>query len=318
MKKSKVVSFLKDYKSLPILILFIIMAVTLTNGKSLSAANIQNLMTQVSIQGIVGLGMTFALLCAEFDLAVGSIYTCSGILFAQCLQVMGFFPALLITLLLGVVLGFCDGFVVNKMKIPAFVGTLGTSYIYKGMAKIMSDGQPISVSNNKVVIALSNANILGFSVFPYIFFSVTVICVYVLKRTRFGRNIYATGGNYEVAKNSGINVDFYKIMSFVICGVSSALAGVLLAVRLQSATPIAGDDLNLVVIGAVIIGGTRTDGGIGSAQKSLIGLLIFGVLINTMDVLGIAGYYQQVVRGIMTVAVIGGTSYVTYRKTSSL
>lgn len=303
-------------KSLYFLLLTIILSAAITKGKTLSITNLQNLMLQVSIQGIVGIGMTFSLLCGEFDLAVGSVYTISGIIFAECLQKVPFFWAVVITFFVGALLGLVDGLVVNKMGINSFIATLATSYVFKGIANIICQGQPVGVGNSDIVVAISKMRIFGFTIYPFVFLGCLIIAILVLSKTSFGRNIYATGGNYEVSKNTGIKVDFYKIMSFVIVCLSAAIAGMLLTTRLQSATPIAGDDLNLVVIGAVIIGGTSTEGGIGSAQESFIGLLIFGIIINTMNVLGIAGYYQQVARGILTVAIIGITSFSNYRNTS--
>lgn len=318
MKNRKLVRFLKNYKSLAILVLLVIAAAIATGGSTLTAANLQNLMLQVSIQGIVGFGMTYTLLCAEFDLSVGATLTLCGIVFAKLCNALGFLPAFLIALLVGIVIGIMNGVIVSKMGLSSFIGTLGSSYIIKGVGQIISKGQPTSVSGNELVVALSRMKIAGFQIFPYVFILVGLICTYHLRATRFGRNIYATGGNYEVAKNSGINVDFYKIMSFVIVCISAAFAGILTTIRLQSATAIAGDNLNLVVISSIIIGGTSTVGGVGSIPLSCIGLLIVGVLINALSVMGISGYYQQVVQGLLTVIVIGSASYANYRKVSSV
>ncbi len=318
MNKKKILRFIKDYKSLAVLIVIVIAAAILTQGKSMTPANLQNLMLQVSIQGIVGFGMTYSLLCGEFDLSVGATLTLCGIIFAKLTNAMGFFPALVITLAVGVVIGLFNGILVSKMGLSSFIGTLGSSYIIKGIGQIISQGQPTSVSGNDLAVALSRWKLGGFSVFPFIFILVGLVCAYHLKYTRFGRNIYATGGNYEVAKNSGINVDFYKIMSFVIVCVTAAFAGALTTIRLQSATAIAGDNLNLVVISSIIIGGTSTTGGVGNIPMSFIGLLVVGVLVNTLSVMGISGYWQQVVQGLLTVIVIGSASYANYRKTSSV
>lgn len=318
MNRSKTLRFLKDYKSLPILLVIVVIAAVLTGGKSLETGNLQNLMLQVSIQGIVGFGMTYSLLCGEFDLSVGASLTTCGIVFAKICNLWGFFPALLVTLALGAVFGLFNGFLINKLGLSSFIGTLGSSYIIKGIGQMISQGQPTSVSNNATAVMLSNLRIGGFAIFPFIFILVGLICTYHLKFTRFGRNIYATGGNFEVAKNSGIKVNFYKMMSFVIVAVSAALAGVLTTVRLQSATAIAGDNLNLQVIGAVIIGGTSTTGGVGNIPMSFLGLLTMGVLINTLSVMGISGYWQQVIQGLMMVVVIGSSSFANYRKTSSV
>lgn len=318
MERTKTKRFLKNYKSLVILLIIVILAFIASGGRSLSATNLQNLMLQVSIQGIVGFGMTFTLLCGEFDLSVGSVLTLCGIVFAKSVGIMPFALAVLITLVIGILLGLINGLLVSKMGLSSFIGTLGTSYVFKGIAELLSSGKPTSVSANATVAAISKFKIAGFAIFPYLFLIAGLICAYVLTYTRFGRNIYASGGNYEVARNSGIKVDFYKIMSFVIVCAMSAIAGILLTIRLQSATPIAGESLNLLVISSIIIGGTSTTGGVGNIQMSFIGLLIVGVLTNTLDLLGVSGYYQQVVQGLLTVIVIGTASYTNYRNVSSV
>ena len=240
MNKTKTIRFLKTYKSLMILAAIIILAFVLSGGRSLAPANLQNLMLQISIQGIVGFGMTFTLLCGEFDLSVGSVLTLCGIVFAKCVGVMSFPLAVLIALLTGAALGLVNGVLVSRMGLSSFIGTLGSSYVFKGIAELISNGKPTSVSANEFVVAISRFKIAGFAIFPYLFLLTGLICAYILMYTRFGRNIYATGGNYEVAKNTGINVNFYKIMSFVIVCTLAAAAGILLTIRLQSATPIAG------------------------------------------------------------------------------
>ena len=318
MNKNKALRLIKNYKSLPILLVIVIIAALLTSGKSLEKGNLQNLMLQVSIQGVVGFGMTYSLLCGEFDLAVGAVLTTCGIIFAKLCLLWGFVPALIATVVVGAAMGLFDGILVNKLGLPSFIATLGSSYIIKGIGQVISQGQPTSLGSNATVVALSNLRIGGFAIFPFIFIVVGLICAYHLRYTRFGRNIYATGGNYEVAKNSGIKVDFYKIMSFIIVCTSAAFAGVLTTIRLQSATAIAGDNLNLTVIGAVIIGGTSTAGGVGNIPMSFLGLLTMGVLTNTLSVMGISGYWQQVVQGLIMVIVIGSSSFANYRKTSSV
>ncbi len=318
MNKTKARRFLKTYKSLMILAAIVILAFVLSGGRSLTAANLQNLMLQVSIQGIVGFGMTFTLLCGEFDLSVGSVLTLCGIVFAKCVGVMHFPFAVLAALFTGVLLGLINGILVSGMGLSSFIGTLGSSYVFKGIAELISNGKPTSVSGSEFAVAVSRFKIAGFAVFPYLFLLTGLICAYILMYTRFGRNIYATGGNYEVAKNTGIRVKFYKMMSFVIVCTLAAAAGILLTIRLQSATPIAGENLNLLVISSIIIGGTSTTGGVGNIQMSLIGLFIVGVLTNTLDLLGVSGYYQQVVQGLLTVTVIGTASYTNYRNTSAV
>ena len=314
--KDRIVLFFKRYKSVAILlVLLLLMAVV--NPMFFRAANIRNVFLKVSIQGIIGFGMTFALIAGEFDMSVCSILTLSGIIFASLLQTMGFLPAMLITLLCGVVMGLINGTLVARLKLSSFIATLGAQYVYKAIALIISQGNPIRITD-PIAVAIGELRIGKSTIFPFLFILAGVIAAYVLNKTRLGRNIYATGGNTEVAANSGINTKFYKSIAFVIVCAASALAGILMSIRLQSATTIAGDDISLTVVSSVIIGGTSPAGGVGGALESFIGLLIIAIVTANLDLLGISGYYQQVVQGLLTVIIIGATSYSNYRKTNSV
>ena len=316
MNSSTALGFVKEQKSLVILVIVVIFA-SCASSMFLTVDNMQNLFLQISIQGIISFGMTFTLIAGEFDMSVGSNLTLCGILFAQMLSYTSLWLAIIVVLLVAALLGLINGFLVAKLGVCSFIGTLGTMYAYKGLALIISQGQPVPARTEEV-IQISNMQVGGLSIFPIIFIIVGVISAYVLMKTQFGRNIYAVGGNAEVANNSGISVVFYKTMSFVIVGVSAGLAGILLTMRLQSATPIAGDSLNLIVISSIIIGGTSPAGGVGSILKSFIGLMIIGVLTNLLSLIGLSGYYQQVIQGAMTVAIIGATSFANYRKVSAI
>lgn len=316
MNSSKALGFVKEQKSFVILVIVIIFAAC-ASSMFFTIDNLQNLFLQISIQGIISFGMTFTLIAGEFDMSVGSNLTLCGILFAQMLSYMSFGLAIVVVLLFAAALGLINGILVAKLGVCSFIGTLGTMYAYKGLALMLSQGQPVPARTEEV-LQVSNMQIGGFSIFPVIFIIVGLISAYVLTRTQFGRNIYAVGGNAEVANNSGISVVFYKTMSFVIVGVTAGLAGILLTMRLQSATPIAGDSLNLIVISSIIIGGTSPAGGVGSIPKSFIGLMIIGVLTNLLSLIGLSGYYQQVIQGAMTVAIIGATSFANYRKVSAI
>lgn len=314
--KDKIISFFKRYKSVAILLILLLL-MAIVNPMFFKASNIRNVFLKVSIQGIIGFGMTFALIAGEFDMSVGAILTLSGIIFAALLPTVGFFPALLITLCCGVVMGLINGTMIARLKLSSFIATLGAQYVYKAIALIISQGKPIRIEDS-IAIAISELRIGKSTIFPFLFILAGVITFYVLNRTRLGRNIYATGGNTEVAANSGINTKFYKTIAFVIVCTASALAGILMSIRLQSATTIAGDDTSLTVVSSVIIGGTSPAGGVGGAFESFIGLLIIAIVTANLDLLGISGYYQQVVQGLLTVLIIGATSYSNYRKTSSV
>lgn len=311
-----VFSFFKRYKALAILtVLLIFMA--FVKPLFFRPAYLRDVLLKVSIQGVIGFGMTFALVAGEFDMSVGSILTLSGILFATLLQTMSFISAVFLTLLAGIVMGLANGTLVSRLRVNSFIATLGAQYVYKAVALMISAGNPIKVVN-PVAVTLSNFRLGGNTIFPLVFFLVGILSAYILKRTRIGRNIYATGGNYDVAKNTGINVQFYKTLVFVIVCCASALAGILMTIRMQSATTIAGDDTSLTVISSVIIGGTSPAGGIGGAFESFIGLIIIAVVTSSLDLLGISGYYKQVAQGFLTVAIIGAISYSNYRKTNTV
>lgn len=309
-------SAVKRYKSLAILAL-LLLAVAIARPSFFGGDNLRNLFLRVSMQGIIGFGMTFCLIAGEFDMSVGSILTLGGIVFAIALERMGFVAALAVTVLTGVLVGLINGTLIARMRLSSFIGTLGAMYAYKGLALIISKGNPIRVVD-PTAIAISEFRLFGNTIFPFLFIFAGICSAYVLMRTQTGRNFYAVGGNAEVAKYSGLNVAFYKTLAFVIVGVASALAGALTSIRLQSATSIAGNDINLTVVSSVIIGGTKPSGGSGGAIESFIGLMILAVVEQALDVLGISGYYQQVVQGFLTVAIIGASSYSSYRKVSSV
>ena len=311
-----IVSVFKRYKSLGILIILLI-GFGIFKPSFYTEENLQNLMLKASITGIIGFGMTFCLIAGEFDMSVGSILTLSGIVFAMMLNSMGFVAALIATILLGACLGLINGTLVTRMKLSSFIATLGVMIAYKGLALVIGGGNPIRVVN-PTALAISNYRIAGNTIYPFLFILAGLACGYVLMRTQTGRNIYAVGGSAEVAKHSGLNVSFYKTLAFVLVGVASAIAGILTCTRLQSATAIAGNDVNLTVISSVIIGGTKPTGGSGGALESFIGLMIIAIVKQGLDLLGVSGYYQQVVQGLLTVIIIGSASYFTYRNTSTM
>ena len=316
MSTKRILSFFSRYKAVVILF-FLLVFMALVKPVFFRPAYLRDVFLKVSIQGVIGFGMTFALVAGEFDMSVGSILTLSGILFATLLQTMGFFPSVLLTLLAGAVMGLANGTLVSRLRVNSFIATLGAQYVYKAIALMISGGNPIKVIN-PTAVSLSNFRIGGNTIFPFVFLLAGFLSAYVLRRTRVGRNIYATGGNPEVAANSGISVPFYKTLVFMIVCCASALAGILMTIRMQSATTIAGDDTSLTVISSVIIGGTSPAGGIGGAFESFIGLMIIAVITSSLDLLGISGYYKQVAQGFLTVAIIGAISYSNYRKVSAV
>lgn len=316
MNKAKYLLFLKKYKSIYILII-LLLVISIVRPAFYSSANLSNLFLKVSIQGIIGFGMTFVLIAGEFDMSVGSILTLSGIVFAAVIQHSSFVVAVCAALGTGMLAGIINGTMISRMKLSSFIATLGAQYVYKAIALILNHGEPINITN-PTAVAISNFRFAGNTIYPFLFLFSGLITAYVLRRTRLGRNLYAVGGNKETAANSGINVQKNKTIAFIIVCMASALAGILMSLRLQSATTIAGDDTSLTVISSVIIGGTSPAGGIGGAAESFIGLMIIAIITSSLDLMNISGYYQQVIQGLLTVLIIGATSYANYRKVSSI
>lgn len=316
MKNVNILKFANKRKTLLILILMFILP-ALSVPHFFTSYNIINLLVQVSLNGVIACGMTFALIAAEFDLSVGSVMACSGIIMVLLIPELGFFGGVAAALLASALMGLINGLLVSKARINSFIATLGTMTLYKGIAMKLSDGKPIH-TDNPIVVALGEYKLFGIPIYPIVFLLICMIGVYVLNRTRFGRNVFATGGNKEVTKNSGINVSFYKTMVFVIVCITSGVAGVLLVFRLNAASAITGDSTSLLVISGIIVGGTSTAGGDGSMSRSIIGMFILAIIANALDLAGIYSYYQMAVTGALTVVIIGTASYFNYRKVRSL
>jgi len=263
-----------------------------------------NILSQISIYGVAACAMTIAIICGDFDLSISSIFPLGTVLFAMFVPTMGVWPAMLLTVLAGCLIGCINGFFVSVMRINAFIVTLSTMIAIKGFALTISDGKPISMVN-EATHQLANGSLFG--ILPYImliFFACVAITELVLKRTPFGRNIYAVGGNYEVAKFAGINVRLYKFIIFVILGGAAAFAGTLLASRLQAGSPIYGADIGLSVVSATVVGGTSLSGGRGGAVKTFVGLLFIGLLYQVFSFINVQLYFQDVIKGSVIILVV--------------
>ncbi|UTR15679.1 ribose ABC transporter permease [Salipaludibacillus sp. LMS25] len=285
----------------PFIGLFLIVAIiTILNPSFLSFGNVLNVLRQVSINALIAFGMTFVILTGGIDLSVGSMLALSGAVTAT-LMASGVDPllAMLIGLLTGVVLGAVNGFIIAKGKVAPFIATLATMTIYRGLTLVFTDGRPVSGlgGDNGMFELLGRGYLFGVPV-PAVTMLVSFLVLYlILKKTTFGRRVYAVGGNEEASILSGIKVDRIKIYVYSLTGFLSALAGIILTSRLNSAQPTAGTMYELDAIAAVVLGGTSLTGGRGWIVGTLIGALIIGVLNNGLNLLGVSSFFQQVVKG---------------------
>ncbi|QMT17059.1 ribose ABC transporter permease [Planococcus maritimus] len=280
-------------------LILIIVIITAINPSFLSMSNILNVLRQVSINALIAFGMTFVILTGGIDLSVGSILALTGAVTAG-MMASGVDPilAMLLGLFLGAVLGAINGVIIAKGKVAPFIATLATMTIYRGLTLVYTEGRPISgLGDSMAFQMLGKGYFLGIPI-PVVTMLISFgILYFILKKTTFGRRVYAVGGNEEASVLSGINADRIKIYVYSLVGALAALASLILTSRLNSAQPTAGQMFELDAIAAVVLGGTSLTGGRGWIVGTLIGALIIGVLNNGLNLIGVSSFFQQVVKG---------------------
>ncbi|MDB6178415.1 ABC transporter permease [Paracoccus sp. Z330] len=294
-----------------LVVLCLVLAIVSDNF--LSSRNIINVLRQTSINGILAIGMTFVILTRGIDLSVGSVVALSGVVAASFATTSsaGFIPGapyiavvpLVIGVLTGMAAGAVSGAAVARFAVPAFVATLGMLSAARGMTLIYTDGRPIPALSDGFRW-IGTGDIAGIPLPIILFGLVFAVSHFVLTRTRFGRHVYAVGGNPHATKVSGISVNRIRFAVYVISGALAGIAGMILAARTGSALPQAGVAYELDAIAAVVIGGTSLAGGVGRVSGTVIGALLIGVLNNGLDLLGVESYYQQVIKGALIVAAV--------------
>lgn len=289
---------LDKYKSLIGLIVLCVV-ITIVSPAFMTLSNITNIFTQVSTNAIIAIGMTFVILTGGIDLSVGSTVAISGALAASILKSTNNIPlAILVAAITGIVIGLINGILISKGKLQAFIVTLATMTIFRGATLIFTNGTPIS-KLSETFVKIGNGKI-GFIPIPVIItIVILIISIYLLTQTRFGRYLYALGGNEDSAKLSGINTNKIKTLVYVISGFASSIAGIIITSRIGSASPNAGTSFELDAIAAVVIGGTSLSGGEGKITGTIIGALIIGVLNNGLNLMNVSPFYQSIVKGLV-------------------
>ncbi|MCX7026805.1 MAG: ABC transporter permease [Spirochaetes bacterium] len=268
-----------------------------------TAYNLLDMLNSTSILLILAFGVTLTVISGGCDLSIGGTLVVSGILAIKLLDIMPLWLAILIAVLFGAFVGFINGFLVVQQKTEPFIITLGIGLLLVGVAQQLTDAHPLPAKNPDFMM-IGNGDILGVPNLVLIMLVCFAISYWLMRYTEFGRNLYAIGGDYEVARNSGINVIRTKWIGFVICGAAAGLAGVLLSSKLNTGSSVYGETTALVVNCGVVVGGTSFAGGIGGIPQSALGLLVFGLLDNVMNMLNIASYYQVLLKGAVIVAII--------------
>lgn len=292
-------------ENLGIIVAFLVLCVFLsvfpkTSGSFFTRQNIFNVLRQISTNLFLACGMTMVIILGGIDLSVGSIIALSGCISAGCVARYNLpLPiALLMGLLVGLLVGMFNGAVISKTTIPAFIVTLATMNIAKGLAYVYTGGSPVRVVTKEWQFL--GAGYVG--IFPtpvVILVIVLIITAIIMNKTKMGRHMYAVGGNQQAAEFSGIKVEKVKFFVHAFSGLMASLAGIVLASRMYSGQPTAGDGAEMDAIAAVVVGGTSMAGGSGKIGGTIIGGLIIGVLNNGLNLLNVNSFWQYVVKGVV-------------------
>ena len=304
-KKMRHSSFASLFGIICMIITFAIL-VQINNSVFLSKANILNILKQVVVYGLLSLAMAVPLINGTFDMSISSIAALSGILAGLMCTTglygiyLSFWPAVIAAILSSCIVGLSNGLIVTYTKISAFIVTLGTQTAVRGIVYIICENKPVGNLPNEFSVIGFNS-LLGIPISVLIMIAVFVLMAIVLKRTSFGRKIYANGGNYTAAYQSGINVKQVRVFAYIISAALAAVAGILLTARSGSAQPTAANGYESVAISTCAMGGIAMHGGAGSVFGIFLGSIMMGMISNGMNLMKIDSNWQLVVRGVILI-----------------
>ena len=305
-------------ENLGILIGFLILCLILwlQTPVFLSTNNILNVLRQVSTNLYVACGMTMIIILGGIDLSIGSTIALSGVVTGGMIAFSGFaiVPAVICGLLVGLVVGCINGLIISRTTIPPFIVTLSTMNIARGFAYVYTGGQPIRVMSDE--FNFIGAGYVGSIPIPIVYLIVILFVTYIImSKSKLGRHIYAVGGNKQAAIFSGIKTHRVQFFAYAFSGLMAGIAGIVLASRMFSGQPTAGEGAEMDAIAAVVLGGTSMSGGSGKIGGTVIGALIIGVLSNGLNLLGINSFWQFVLKGVVILIAV----YIDYlRKNQSI
>jgi ribose/xylose/arabinose/galactoside ABC-type transport system permease subunit len=314
----------------PLIFLIVLMAVfAAVEPRFLSPINLFNVMRQVSIIGLLAVGMTFVILTAGIDLSVGSLLAFAGLVAAvvakggladrftvgagEAAAGYGWGLAALAAMAVGTAGGFLQGYAITRLKVPPFVVTLGGMSAFRGAALLFAGGGPVSGFTPSFTW-WGQGKIGPVPVPVIIFLAFALIAHIVLRYSRYGRQVYAVGGNPEAARLAGLNVRWVICSVYVIIGFCAGLGAFVLSARLNSAEAVAGLQYELTVIASVVIGGTSLFGGVGTIFGTVIGTILIGVLLNGLVLLNVSSYIQQIIIGVIIVLAVAFDTFAKSRR----
>lgn len=302
--KNNYLTLAKENTMLIFLILLCILCILFV-PRFATLGNFKNVLIQIAINALIATGMTFVILSDGIDLSVGSVAALAGIAAAAFIKL---FPEAGILMSLGVILltsvavgGICggiNGLFVSVLKVPPFIATLAMMNVARGLGYVFTDAKPIfGLPNSFGWVGLRSVGPIPVSVL--LMFLVIGAAIFILTRTCYGRYIYAVGSNLEVARLSGIPVKRIKMSVYIICGILAALAGAVLASKLQNGQATAASGYELNAIAAVAMGGTSMSGGRGGMVQTIFGLFVIGIINNALSLLGVSSYWQTIAMGVI-------------------
>lgn len=315
---SKLLVNLRAFIALFILIGFF----AVVNESFLTPGNLVILTKQVAINAILGIGMTFVILTGGIDLSVGSIVGLAGMVAGALINeglvlpmfgIVVYFNVwivLVITLIVGMIVGLINGIIITRFNVAPFIATLGVLYIARGLALLSANGAtfPNLVGNvdlaNTGFPLLGAGTLLGLPYSIWIMIVLTILSVFIARKTPFGRQVYAIGGNERAAQLSGVRVKHVTLLTYVISGFCSAMVGLVIASQLVAAHPATGETFELNAIAAVVLGGTSLAGGRGTVFGTIIGAFVIGVLRNGMVLEGLSSFLQIIITGIVIILAV--------------
>lgn len=287
------------------IVIGLVVVMSVASSNFLTTTNLLNVVRQIAINGILAIGMTVVCLTGGIDLSVGSIVAFSGIVTAGLMRDSGLplIVVVLIAILVGALMGLYNGYFVAYWNAAPFVVTLSMMTIGRGMTYVYCNGRPISNLPTNF-LAIGKGSIAGIPVPTIILIVVFLLASVMLTKLKFGRYIYAVGGNDNAAMVSGINVKRIKMMVYVLSGTACGIAAIILTARVSAGLPTAGSGYELDAIAATVIGGTSLSGGRGRLWGTIVGAIMLGIVNNGLDLLNVSSFYQQIVKGLIILGAI--------------
>lgn len=298
MNKTKNKNQIMEKYSIFMVLLIMIIFCTMLNKNFLSTANVSNIMKQLAVSTILAYGEMLLIISGMLDLSSGAVLALAGVFSVSTYKSSGsLMLALLVAIAIGVICNLINALMVTNFKTPPFIATLAMQMVARGIALLFTKGQNIAQLGDYVIFGQGSVGPIPISIIFMLI--ITVIIWYILRHSRFGRSLYAIGGNEEAAVASGINVNRNKYVVFIINGILVGIAGVLFMSRVNAGLPNGAVGYEMEGLTAAIVGGTSFSGGVGTTMGTLAGAFIIGCLNNIMNLIGVNSYVQQIVKGII-------------------